>query len=206
MARLGEALGGAATGAGIGSMFGPWGAGLGGLLGGASGLFGIGRSKKDKIKQLPLFGEQQEEYLDQLLGGAQGLTPDALGYLQSILGDEEGAFEDFERPALQQFEEEIIPSILERFSGMGARSSSALGQTLGRAGKDLETSLSQQRAGLKQSALQQLLGMGQLGLTRRTQPYVKQGRTGLMEALAPMSGQILGGIASNPSVFKKFWG
>tara|TARA_R110000822_G_scaffold73853_18_gene177657 strand:- start:2464 stop:4029 length:1566 start_codon:yes stop_codon:yes gene_type:complete len=46
----GAALGGVAKGAKAGMMFGPWGAAVGGVIGGAAGLIGAGRANKDAIE------------------------------------------------------------------------------------------------------------------------------------------------------------
>jgi hypothetical protein len=47
---IGDVGGGAATGAGMGSMFGPWGTAIGGVLGGLGGLFMGGDDGEDNAK------------------------------------------------------------------------------------------------------------------------------------------------------------
>lgn len=180
---------GVGIGAGIGSSFGPIGAGIGGALGGLAGLFGFGKGKKDKIKQTPNYTPDQINFINDLLQQAKAGNQNAFEYLNSILSDEEGVLEDFQRPALDQFNNEIIPGILERFTGLNAGRSSALEQTLGQAAKGLATNLSAQRAGLKQNAINQLQNFGQLGLTRQTSPYIQQGTQGSFGMLAPYAGQ-----------------
>lgn len=189
MVDFGNAFTGAATGAGLGSAFGPLGTAAGGILGGLSGLLGFGKSKPERIKQMKNYNPQQEEYLDELLEMARAGDKNAFDYINSILSNEPGAFEDFERPAMEQFEQEIIPSILERFAGAGASSSSALNQTLGQYGKSLSSDLAAQRANLKQNAIQMLSRYSEQGLRPRTTPYTKGRDVGAFEALAPKAGE-----------------
>ena len=188
MSNFGNAIAGGATGAGIGSAFGPVSAGIGGLLGGLGGLLGLGKGKSEKIKRFDPYDQQQRAYLNQLLQGAQSGNQNAMQYLNSILSNDEQAYNDFEAPEMQRFQQQTVPGIMERFSGMGAQSSSALNQTLGQAGQDLSLGLAQQRAGLKQNALQQLLGMGQQGLTPQHY-YTKGGQQSLWGQLAPAASQ-----------------
>ncbi len=181
---VGNAATGALTGGGVGAAFGPNGAAAGAGVGGLLGGLGGGKSKKDKIKQLAKYDPQQEAFLNQLLEMAQQGNKNAFDYLNSILSDEEGAFEDFERPYLQQFNEEVIPSILERFTGSSmSKGGSALNQSLGRAATNLSTNLASQRANLKNNAINQLNQYGQMALTQKSQPYVQKGKTGAFEML-----------------------
>ena len=121
-------------------------------------LFG----KKGKIEALPTLSPEQQQLLGQLLGGLGGPIQSGLGNLQSLLS---GDMEAYEAPAMRQFQEQIVPGIAERFTGMGAgaQQSSAFGQQLGAAGAGLAERLAMQRAGLQQQGLgqlQSLLGMG----------------------------------------------
>lgn len=197
MANFGNALSGAGVGAGIGSAFGPIGAGIGGLLGGVSGLFGFGKGKEEKIKQNPILNPQQIDLLGDLISQAKMGNQNALGYLNQILSNDPEAISAFQQPAMQEFEEDIIPSILERFSGLGARSSSALNQTLGRAATNLETNLNAQRSQLKSNAINQLMGYSQMGLTPTTSPYIKGGAPGAFEMLAPTAGKAFGSFLNS---------
>lgn len=81
-------------------------------------------------------------------------------YLQQILGGETGAFE---APYMRQFNEQIIPGLAERFSGLGsgAQRSSAFQQALGAAGADLTERLASLRGQLQMQALPQALGYAQ---------------------------------------------
>src|SRR3984885_15748413 len=182
--NIGQGVQGGITGAGTGfAVGGPVGAGVGGTLGLLSG-FG-GGPKKEKLRTFDPYSPEQRAYSNQLLEGAQGQQANVLNYLNSILSDNPELLEQFEAPAMQNFQRRTVPGILERFNG----NSSALNQTLGEAGKELQLGLSQQRANLKQNALQQLLNMGQLGLQQGRTPYIKGGTPGLNSQLAPFAAQ-----------------
>lgn len=189
MVDLSNALAGAGTGAGVGAAFGPLGAGIGGLVGGLGGLFGGGKGKKDKIKNLPNYTPEQQQFINQRLQMAMQGDQEAMKFIMSILSDEPGAFEDFERGALEQFNEQVIPGIMERFSGLGAQSSSALNQSLSQAARRLSGDLASQRASLKGQAINQLNNYANTGLTRQNSPYVQQGNQGLFNQLAPAAAQ-----------------
>ncbi len=150
--------------------------------------------KKGKFKQVPTMTSEQQELLKQLLGGIGGSLGPAFENLQSLLSGEAGAYE---APAMRQFEEQIVPGIAERFTGMGAgsQSSSAFGQQLGSAGAGLAENLAMQRAGLQQqglSQLSQLLGMG-MGARPFESTYTP-GSSGLMGAVAPGLGMAAGSV------------
>jgi hypothetical protein len=184
MVDFGNALAGAATG----SAFGP----LGALAGGAAGLFGFGKGKKEKIKQLPNYTPDQMQLINQFLEQAKSGTGNAFDYLNSILSDEEGNLEDFQRPAMEDFQRKVIPSILERFTGMGAGRSSALNQTLGEAGKSFGNDLAAQRAQLKQNAVSQLQQFSEMGLRPQNTPYIQGGTQGAWNPAA--AGSALGSL------------
>lgn len=152
---------------------------------GEKALFG----RSDKIKKHQNFDPEQLDLLSQVIEGAKSGDQNAFEYLNQILSNDPEAMQQFNAPAMQEFEEDIIPSILERFTKQGARSSSALNQTLGRAGQTLATNLNAQRQQLKGNAVNSLLGYSNLGLTQKTTPYVKQGQQGLLNSVAPAAAQ-----------------
>ena len=143
-------------------------------------LFGKG----EQLQQVPRFTEQQQTALSQLLQGAQQGLPGGLNFLQSILGQTPEAMKQFEAPAMRQFEEEILPSIAERFTGQlgeGAQRSSAFGQQLGQAGAGLSERLGAQRAGLGSQALQQLMQILGTGLTPQFETLFRPRQPGFLE-------------------------
>lgn len=192
MVDLANAGTGALTGAGIGSAFGPIGAGIGGALGGAAGLFGFGKAKQPKIKQMQNFDPQQQAVINQLSEAAQQGNQQAFEWLNRILSGDESAFAEFEAPAMEQFQQSTVPSILERFSygqqGNMSKGNSALNNSLGAAAKSLSLGLSAQRAGLKGDAINALQNYTSQALTKKTTPYIKGGQAGGWEGLGGAAG------------------
>jgi hypothetical protein len=89
-------------------------------------------------------------------------------YLQNLLGGGANAFSQFEAPYMQNFQQQILPGIANRFAGQGtgagAMSSSAFNQTAAQAGSTLQAQLAQLRGGLQMQATGQALQYAQ-------QPY-----------------------------------
>lgn len=122
------------------------------------------RLKEGQLGRAPTLSEPQQQLMNRLLQGLGGPLGSGLNYLQNILGGGDEAFQSFQRPAMRQFEEEIVPGIAERFAGRGGLSSSGFQQSLGQAGQRLSENLAGQRSQLQSQALgqlMQLLGLGQ---------------------------------------------
>lgn len=154
-------------------------------------LFG----KKEKFQQLPTMNAQQQQLLSQLLSGIGPGFGAGMDRMQNLLAGGPEAYKVFEEPAMRQFNQEIVPGIAERFSGMGAgaQSSSAFGQQLGAAGSDLATRLAQMRAGLQESQMDRLSQLMNMGLGARTFENIHRPATqGLFGALAPGFGAGIG--------------
>jgi hypothetical protein len=167
--------------------------------------------------------KQQSNFLQQLLGQLQGqssnigqnpLFQQGSNFLQQLLSGSPESSAAFEAPAMRQFNEQIVPGIAERFSGLGAgaQSSSAFQQALGQAGAGLSENLQALRSGLQMNALPQALGyaqqpisnlqgFGQLGLGTQTkgfmpkqQPFWQQLLAGLSGGAGQFGGQLGGGF------------
>jgi len=129
---------------------------------------------------------EQSDLLKQLLSGLSGPLSSGLGNLQALLGGGEEAYKAYEAPAMRQFNEQIIPGIAARFSGLGAgaQGSSAFPQALSQAGASLSENLAAQRAGLQSQALSQLLGFLGQGLGQQSFQYQqRQPDLGFIRAL-----------------------
>ncbi len=179
--NLGSALMGAGAGAGAGSAGGPWGAALGGALGLLGGFGGGGQ--KDKMRQFETMLPEQKKQLLQYLQmlGPQGQMgqgfQQGLGGLTEMLDPSSAAYQRFEAPHLQQFEQQTVPGLAERFAGAGpmsgALSSSGFGQSLGAAGSQLQTQLAGMKAGLQQNAIRDIMSQyqGMSGQAMGAQPF-----------------------------------
>ena len=156
------------------------------------------RRRKDQMKQFATLNPQQQQLLEQILsmvggGGQLGEAyGDSLSQLQEYLDPTSAAYQRFAAPEMQQFEQETVPGLAERFAGAGAMggglSSSGFGQALSSAGGQLQTRLAGMKAGLQQQALRDIMGqygqLSQQGLG--TQPFgytYQQGSPSLAESM-----------------------
>lgn len=135
-----------------------------------SGLFG---GNKQKTQNIPRFNPQQNQYLQGLYQG-QGIESNPTyqqgnSLLQGLLSNAPGAYENFERPYYENFEQNILPTIAERFAGglgeggtgAGGLKSSAFGGQLAQAGRGLQTDLANMRSGMQLQTLPQALQYAQ---------------------------------------------
>lgn len=150
----------------------------------------------DKLKKVATGTKEQEGLHNNILAQAMGLSQGggydlANQYYNNFLGPNQAqAFDQFSQPYMQQFEEQMLPQIAERFAGMGALSSSGFGQALGGAASGLQSQLAQlfsqlqsQAAGQQYNQYNQLSQQG-LGY----QPFAYQQKQGSGGFLAPMLG------------------
>lgn len=144
-----------------------------------SSLFGSG----SRQEQVPKYSSEQQQVLNQILAQAMG------GMQNPTKG-----FGPIEEQARMGFRQKTLPSILERFAGMGQnRMSSGLMGSLGEAGTGLETNLAAMKSqyGLQnQGNLQNLLGMG---LTQQFDTIYKPKSPGILGGMMGGLGQGLGG-------------
>ncbi len=146
------------------------------------------------------YNKQSLNFLQQLMqnGGLEdnSLYQSGQSYLQKLLSGDPSAFAEFEAPYKQQFEQETIPGIAERFAGMGtgsgASSSSGLYNSLARASKEFSTNLAGMRSGMQMQAAQQGLQYAQQPINNRynaataipNQYYETPGQPGLVQGAA----------------------
>jgi hypothetical protein len=163
-------------------------------------LFG----SKDKLKKVSTGTKQQQAFHGDILGQLQQMLGQGGGYNQSqqyyqnLLQPGNQSYEQFAAPYLNQFQEQILPEIAERFAGAGALSSSGFGQALGGAGAGLQSQLAQLFAMLQNQAAgaqtNQFNQLSQTGLGYQPFAYQqKQGSGGLFGSLAGGLGLGLGG-------------
>lgn len=147
--------------------------------------FMFGKNAKTKTK--PIYNPQQENVLNQLLGALGQQLPSGLQNLQNILGGSPEHFAAFEAPARRAFEQQTLPTIAERFTGQfgeGSQRSSAFGQALGQAGRELEENLFSSRIGMQGDALSQLLSILGPATSPRQYQYTTPRRPGFLEGIS----------------------
>jgi hypothetical protein len=152
-------------------------------------LFGGG----DKFKKMDTMSPEKSQMFQQFMQMLSGMMGQGGGgqqsqqYFQDLMNPESDLYKNFEKPYLQEFEQQTIPGIAERFGGMGAMggalSSSGFGQALSSAGSNLQTNLAGMKSGMQQDAAKQLQSMFQnmMGLGLGTPEFAygqKQGHGG----------------------------
>lgn len=149
----------------------------GGAMSLASSIFGGGQ---DKPQQIPTMNRQQQQLLNSNIQRLQqmGIPFDqAIQMLQGYMDPNSEQFKNFEAPYMQQFQQETIPMLAERFAGAGAQggalSSSGFGQALGTAGANLQTNLAQMKSQMGMNAGNSLMNMysGLSGQSLGAQPF-----------------------------------
>ena len=143
--------------------------------------FALGR--EPEFLQFSPYTPNQQSAMQQLLQtGLGGLSP------QNI------SFEPIEQRARQQFQENTIPSLAERFNalsgGQGLRSS-AFQTALGRQASDLESSLAALRSQHNINLLPAYQNMATMGLTPQYESIYAPGGPGAVHAAGRAIGQLI---------------
>jgi hypothetical protein len=185
--------------------------------------------KGDQFEKLATGTKEQKRLHNQILQQAMGMSQNAndrlssdlansgegygqaQDYYKSLLQPGNEAFERFSQPYMNQFNEQILPGIAERFAGSGGLSSSGFAQAVGGAGAGLQSQLAQlfsqlqsqaagQQTGQYNSLLSGLMGQAnqqsQFGLGYQPFAYnLKSGHTGFLPGLLGGFGASFGGPA-----------
>lgn len=127
------------------------------------------------------------------LGGPGGGVDMVMKQLMDMLNPQSDIYKNFEKPYMDQFEQQTLPGIAERFAGAGALggglSSSGFGQAVGGAGANLQTNLAQMKSGMGQDAMKSILDMYKSSLqsSLSAEPYAfvnKQQGAGMAPGLS----------------------
>lgn len=140
----------------------------------------------DEMQKVDTMNRGQKTLLKQMMQmlGPQGNlgkgNQGAINYQQQLMDPSSQAVDQFAQPYMNQFNQQTVPGLAERFAGMGAMggglSSSGFGQALGAAGGNLQAQLAQLKAGLGQQAAQSLMGQygNMAGMGLSAQPFAYQ--------------------------------
>lgn len=180
-------------------------------------LSGVGNflfGKPEKMQKVSSLTKPQRGYQNAILGqlqqmlqgGGANISQNPLyqqgsNYLQNLLSGSPQSTAAFEAPAMRQFNEEIIPGIAERFSGLGAgaQSSSAFQQALGQAGAGLSERLQALRSGLQFGGAQQALGYAQQPVSNLAGLSGFGLQPSFQNLLRPQTHGLLGGLLGGAS-------
>ena len=139
----------------------------------------------DEMQKVDTMNRGQKKLLKQMTGmlndgslgqGHQG----AIDYQRQLMDPNSAAVNQFAQPYIDQFNQQTVPGLAERFAGMGGMggglSSSGFGQSLSTAGSNLQTQLAQLKAMLGQQAASSLMGhYGNMsGQALSAQPFAYQ--------------------------------
>lgn len=137
-------------------------------------------SRFEKIKRFAPGQEAGiEQMLQQGLAGLQGGAP---------------SFAPIRERAMKTYQEDIVPSLAERFGGMGAQGSSGFREAISKGGTDLASTLAAMESQFGQQQFGNLMQMLGVGLTPTEETGYFAGRPGFLGGVAPGLGQGLGGL------------
>lgn len=148
-----------------------------------------------EMMQTPTMTKEQQSMQNQLISSLFGPQNAGTNLLMQWLSSNPEAMAAFEAPYKRQFEQETVPSIAERFAGMGSfGSGSGSGQNMAmaQAGRELSENLAALRGNLQQNALQQLQGYMQQGFTPAFENVYKPPSQGILQGAAGGIGQGIG--------------
>lgn len=181
-------LAGAGTGAAIGSVVPGIGTGVGAVGGGILGLLSgllSGDASPEQIRQFEQFTPEQKQAFSSILQMA----------MQQMQSPQQG-FEPIAQEATRQYQQEGVPSLAERFSGLGAgsqRSSAFTGELAkGEAGLRSQLAALGAQYGQRQQGIAQNLAA--LGLTPQFSQALQQRTPGAFESSLPAVLQGLGSV------------
>jgi len=159
-----------------------------------AGIFDFIFGKEGGMEKFETMSPEQKQFLNsimQQLGGGGQLGQgygQSLSNLQELLDPTSAAQQRFAQPYMDQFQQQTVPQLAERFAGAGAQggalSSSGFGQALGAAGSDLQSQLAQLKSQLQMGAgkdiMSQFSGMASQALGAQPFGYQqKQAQPGL---------------------------
>jgi hypothetical protein len=144
-----------------------------------------------------MFSYLNPELLQQLFGGTFGLQSDAMKNIAQQAGpiDEETLRRRFQTrtadPTMQQFREEVVPMLQERFGAMGSGGGPSEQAALAQSGERLSADLSRQYEDVYDAAQNRQLAAGQA---------ISQMSTQQMAALMPYIQQLISAQTQQPVI------
>lgn len=174
-------------------------------------------NKKDSMNKVDTMSKGQKGILKQLeqMISPQGQLGQAnqqgINYQQQLMDPSSEAVNQFAQPYINQYHQQTIPGLAERFAGYGGMgggiSSSGFGQSLGAAGANLQAQLAQLKAGLGQQAANSLMNQySQMqGTALNSQPFGYQQRGPSMTGSA-VQGWAQGGFSGAQQSWDSFKG
>jgi len=152
--------------------------------------------KKDKLKKIDNFDPRQKKFFNSDIENTQELQQggyqNALKTLMQYLDPQSSAYDDFEAPYLQQFEDYDLPMLAERFAGQSAMGAgimnSGFGQAIGGARAGLRANLAGLKSQLQRGSAEALLNQYNQGSNRalNARPFDYVNKPGNQGILLPL--------------------
>lgn len=131
-------------------------------------MSGIGNwlfGSEDSFKKLDTMSPEQKKMFQQffqMMGGPGGGMGGAMEHQQQLLDPSSEAYQKMAQPYMNQFNQETIPGLAERFAGAGGGmggglSSSGFGQALSSAGSNLQGNLAAMKTGMQGQAANSIM-------------------------------------------------
>ncbi len=160
------------------------------------------------------FNQQALSTLLRMLKGGGGLQNNPMfqggsNFLQNLFSNDPNQMQQFQAPYMENFQQNIVPDIANRFAGMGTGasglSSSGFQQTLAQAGRGLQKDLASMRQGMQMQGLPQALQYAQQPISNQmtaaqaipSQYYENPGQPGFFQSFASGAAQGAGKAATN---------
>ncbi len=158
--------------------------------------------KVDPTLKLSLLSKEQKPLQSQLessirgrgAGGTYGQTAD---YYRDLLANEPEYADQFAKPEMQTYSENIVPGLSSQFGGIGSLSNQNFKNASGERSNDLNERLTAMRAKLRMGAAEGLNNIGNFGLRPTIENIREKPQESAINPLMRTGGQMLGNYASN---------
>lgn len=151
---------------------------------------------------LPTMGGGQADIYNMLKSGFEGGAGDVYKNLFGLAQGRSDMFDMLEAPALRQFQQQIAPSIAQRYAGSGIGASSGMQNAIAAAGGNLAQDLQAERMGLMERSMQNVLGLGERLLGTPTQQFGIVQKENLLRQIMQMLGSAAGQAGATYSGIK----
>lgn len=160
------------------------------------------------------FNKKSLDAILQILKGKNGIQNNQTyqggnNFLQNLFSNDPQQMQQFQQPYMDNFNQNIVPDISNRFAGMGTGnsglSSSGFQQTLAQAGRGLQRDLAQMRGQQQMQGLPAALQYAQQPISNQLaaaqsvpgQYFETPGQSGLFQSFAQGAGKGAGQAATN---------
>ena len=133
----------------------------------------------------PLMNQFTQDHLRNLMQQISPHTTGAISQLGQMAGGQ-GDISNYKEQQMSDFQQNVLPQILQQFGSFGSGRGSGLNNALASATQGLGQNLEARREGLQSDAISQLLGLNSQLMGQRTHEYglVQKPKSGLSSFLS----------------------